>query len=180
MNPLSDMRCVVLALFLLFGLPTASVAGLNVDVLYDDSVDFSSYKTYGWATGPLNDSPEAELVDGRIKRTADAELAKKGLRLATSGEKPDLLITYYGGIEENLLIEGVRYELAPRVVWTGAEPLGVTRRYEVGTLVLDFADAETEKIIWSGVVQAGAKTTRQLRAKVEKAVEKVLKQYPPG
>ena len=168
-----------LALAALVLLASPLVAGLDVEILYDHSADFSAFSTYRWATGPLNETPEAKMVDDRVKRTADAELKDKGLRPADEGEEPDLLITYYGGVDENLLIEGVRYELAPSVVWTGADALDVTRRYEVGTLVLDFADAETEKIVWSGVVQAKAQTTRQLRAKIEKAVQKVLKKYPP-
>ena len=164
---------------LLAALPALLLAGFEIEVLYDDAADFSTFTTYRWATGPLDETPEAKMVDDRIKRSANAELAKKGLQQVGEGETSDLLITYYGGIDENLLIEGVRFELAPHVVWTGADPLGVTRRYEVGTLVLDFADAGTERIVWSGVVQARATTARQLRDKIEKAVQKVLKQYPP-
>ena len=160
-------------------LPANVSAGLDVEVLYDQAADFSTFETYRWVAVPLNDSPEAAMVDERIKTTADAELVKKGLRRIAEGEEADLLVTYYGGIEDNLLIEGVRFELAPHVVWTGADPLGVTHRYEVGTLVIDLAEASTEKIVWSGSVQARASTRRQLRDKVEKAVRKVLKQYPP-
>ncbi len=173
------LRYLPLALALL-ALPMQAFAGLEVEILYDHAADFSRYQTYRWTTGPLDETPEAKLVDERVKRTADAELARKGLRLVEEGEETDLLLTYYGGVDENLLIEGVRFELAPKVVWTGADPQGVTHRYEVGTLVLDFVDAETEKIVWSGVAQAKAQTSRQLRGKIEKAVQKVLKKYPPS
>ena len=169
----------LMPLALALALPASVWAGLDVEVLYDDAADFSAFETYRWVSGPINDTPEARMVDERIKTTADAELAKKGLRHVAEGDLPDLLVTYYGGIDYNLLIEGVRFELAPHVVWTGADALGVTRRYEVGTLIIDLAEASTEKIVWSGVVQAKASTRRQLRNKVEKAVRKVLKQYPP-
>lgn len=179
MKPNAARHALVLLLLLAGALPATLQARFDVDILYDHSADFSTFETYRWVTGPLNETPEAQLVDKRIKTTADAELAKRGLRLVAEGEEADLLLTYYGGTEENLLLEGVRFELAPRVVWTGADPLGVTHRYEVGTLVLDFARADTEKIVWSGVVQTRATTTQQLRGRVEKAVRKVLKQYPP-
>ena len=119
------------------------------------------------------------MVDGRIKNTAKAELEKKGLREAGPGEEPDLLLTYYGGIEDNLQLEGVRYELAPHVVWTGAAPLEATRDFQVGSLILDMADARTEKVVWSGIVTGKAATRSKLREQVEKAIRKVLKQYPP-
>lgn len=173
------LRSLTLAAALL-ALPMLAVAGLEVEILYDHSADFTRFQTYRWTTGPLNETPEAKLIDERVKRTTDAELANKGLQRVEEGEEADLLISYYGGVDENLLIEGVRFELAPRVVWTGADAQDVTHRYEIGTLVLDFADAGTEKIVWSGVVQARAQTSRQLRGKIEKAVKKVLKKYPPS
>lgn len=179
MNPISHRRILAVLLLLAGGAPGTSIAGFKVEVLYDHGADFSAFETYRWVTGPLNETPEAQLVDRHIKQTANAELAERGLRLAAEGDAADLLLTYYGGTEENLLIEGVRFELAPHVVWTGADPRDVTHRYRVGTLVLDFADAETEKIIWSGVVRTRASTVRELRSRVEKAVRRVLKKYPP-
>lgn len=173
------MKSLTLCLLLFAVAATNLHAGIKAEVLYDKQADFSIYKTYRWVTGPVDDSPEGQLIDKKIKLAADAELGKKGLQKVAEGEPADLLITYYGGLDSSLLMEGVRYELAPHVVWTGADPMGVTNRYEAGTLVLDFADSSTEKIVWSGVAQAKAPTPAQLRAKVEKAVKKVLKQYPP-
>ena len=160
-------------------LPAALLAGMKIDVLYDHAADFSSFRTYRWVTTPLNETPEAQLLDKRVKAASDAELAERGLTRVEPDQEADLLATYHVGTEENLLIEGVRFELAPHVVWTGADPVGVTHRYEIGTLVLDFADAGTEKIVWSGLVQARARTLQQLREKVEKAVVKVLREFPP-
>jgi hypothetical protein len=168
----------LLALVLLLG-TVAAHAGLKVDVLYDHKADFSVYRSYRWETGPEDDSPMASMVDGRIKATAKAELEKKGLHEVAPGEEPDLLLTYYGGIEDTLLLEGVRYELAPHVVWTGAAPLEATRDYQVGSLILDMVDAETEQVVWSGVAVARMATRSKLREQVEKAVRKVLKRFPP-
>lgn len=181
MLPISD-RCKSLAIALaLLALLTPAVlsAGFKVDVLYDHAADFTKYTTYRWASGPQDDSAAAKSMDTRIKRAVDAALAAKGMRVAGEGEETDLLITYYGGIEDSLLIEGVRYEIAPQVVWTGAEPMGVTRSYEVGTLVFDFADASSEKVVWSGVVTGKARDAGQLRKNVEKAIVKAMKRYPP-
>jgi hypothetical protein len=176
-------RCKPLATaiaLVVFLLPAVLWAGFKVDVLYDHTAEFSDYSSYRWASGPQDDSPAAKEMDVRIKRAVDAELAAKGMQIAAEGEPTDLLITYYGGIEDSLLIEGVRYEIAPNVVWTGAAPMGVTRSYEVGTLVFDFADASTKKVVWSGVVTGKARDAGELRKNVEKAIVKAMKRYPPN
>lgn len=175
LRPVPSLAALV-GVFLTSGV---ALAGFDVDILYDHNADFSAYETYRWVTRPPDDSPDGRLVDGRIKATVARELADKGLRPAAEGESADLLFTYYGMVGDDLLIEGVRYELAPHVVWTGAAPMEVTRSSRLGTLILDFADAESETIVWSGVVHGRARNTTKLRKKIEPAVEKLLRQYPP-
>ena len=154
-------------------------AGLDVDILYDHDADFSTYRTYRWVTSPPADSPVGRLVDEEIKATVARELADEGLREAAEDEAADLLFTYYGMVEDDVLIEGVRYELAPHVVWTGAAPMDVTRSSRLGTLILDFADAASETVVWSGVVHSRARNTTKLREKIAPALEKLLRRYPP-
>jgi hypothetical protein len=168
------------ALLAALALPVTALAGLDIEILYDHAADFSAYETWRWAAEPVSETPEAVMVHERIRQVSEAELGRKGLRAVGEGETADLLLTYHVRTEDNLVIEGVRYELAPHVVWTGASPLDVTSHYEVGTLVLDLADAASEKIVWSGVVQGRAATVGQLRDQIEKAVRKLLKRYPPG
>lgn len=168
---------LLLALFLLA--PSGGCSGLAVDILYDRNADFSAYQTYRWETSPPQDSAVGQLIDERIKATVATELAPKGLRPAAEGEQPDLLLTYYGWVEDNLRVEGVRYQLAPHVVWTGAAPMEVTRSARAGTLVVDFADAGTETVVWSGVVSGSARDTTALREQIRPAIEKLLRRYPP-
>ena len=175
----NSLRILILVLTLNLGLATAGSAGLKVDVLYDFKADFTAYQTYTWEAGPRDDSPMTSMIDARVKEATEKELAAKGLRPATDSEQPDMLLTYHGGIEDNLLLEGVRYEIAPHVVWTGASAMSATRNYQVGSLILDMADAKTRKVVWSGVVTGKAGNGNQLREKLEKAIKKVLRQYPP-
>lgn len=171
-------RLALLGLLVLLASATAW-AGLEVDILYDHDADFTAYRTYRWVTEAPPENPEGRLVDERIKKTVAAELAPKGLEPAAPGETPDLLLTYTGYVEDDVLIEGVRYELAPHVVWTGAAPMEVTRSSREGTLILDFADAATETVVWSGVVHGRARTTPRLREKIRPAIRKLLREYPP-
>lgn len=179
LRPLSPVRRLLVATVGAIAVPAVVAGGLDVEVLYDHQADFSSFATYRWASAPINETPEARMVHDRLVEVCDAELGKRGLRAVREGETADLLLTYHVHTEDNLIIEGVRYELAPHIVWTGAAPLDVTRHWEVGTLILDLADAASEKIVWSGIVQGRAPTVSQLRDKIDKAVRKLLKQYPP-
>lgn len=168
---------ILLALFLLA--PSRGCSGPAVDILYDRDADFTAYETYRWETSAPEESAVGQLIDQRIKTTVAEELEPKGLRPAAEGESPDLLLSYYGWVEDDLRVEGVRYELAPHVVWTGAAPMEVTRSSRAGTLILDLVDATSRRVVWSGVVSDRARDTTALRDKVEPAVEKLLRRYPP-
>lgn len=173
-----SVRLALLGLLALLA-PGTARAGLEVDILYDHDADFGAYRTYRWVTEAPQENPEGHLVDERIKQTVATELAPKGLEPAAPDETPDLLFTYSGYVEDDLLIEGVRYELAPHVVWTGAAPMEVTRSSREGTLILDFADADTKTVVWSGVVHGRARSTPKLRDKIRPAIRKLLQRYPP-
>jgi hypothetical protein len=172
-------RTFQIVLPLALGLAAALSAGLKVDVLYDAKADFSLYQTYVWETAPRDDSPMATMIDGSIKETTEQELAKKGLRPARDSEEPDLIFTYHAGIEDNLLLEGVRFEIAPHVVWTGADALSATRNYQVGSLIVDMADAKTRKVVWSGVASGKVTPGDKMGDKLGKAIKRVLRRYPP-
>ena len=69
---------------------------------------------------------------------------------------------------------------------TGAAT-GVTRgvseyRYEEGTLILDFMDAKTNKLIWRGAAKAEidrVNTPGKKDKLIAEAVQKILKSFPP-
>src|SRR5262245_55115850 len=70
-----------LALLLLLG--GSAAFAMKVKSKRDENVDFSKFKTYAWKTPGTKGSgtPAAdEFVDGKIRKTTDAELAKRGLR----------------------------------------------------------------------------------------------------
>jgi hypothetical protein len=55
--------------------------------------------------------------------------------------------------------------------------------YQEGTLVLDFIDAESKKLIWRGTAKAyleKEQTPEELDKIVNEAVEKILMNFPPS
>ena len=82
-------------LFLLTGVTSA----LAQDVRYnfDSQANFASFKTYKWVV-LKTDTPMNNIVDGQIKASVNAELAKKGLTESKTDEA-DLFIGYQAAVD---------------------------------------------------------------------------------
>ena len=159
-------------------LPGTLWAGPKAESKHDPKADFSRYHTYVWQLQEERFPPAGTPGDLVIRGSVDRELAAKGLRRVEEGEAADLRITYYAVMEDKLDIEGVDYELNDWLHWsdTGGQSL---RSYQKGTLVIDLVDNASNELVWSGWISDVASTREKLRAKVPKAVRRVLKLYPP-
>jgi Domain of unknown function (DUF4136) len=158
-------------------LSTMAVAQ-SVTYDFDKTADFSKFKTYAWgrSTG-VND----ELNDRRIVSAIDAQMAAKGLVKVAPSEHPDVFVVYHARFETNLEISGFSSGMPYRF---GGLRTGTARveQVAVGDLTVDIIDARTRTIVWRGtaVKDVDAKTSPEKRDKnVNKAVEKLFKNYPP-
>jgi hypothetical protein len=177
--------------FLFVGLFVLSVrASFAQEVHYnfDKDTDFLRFKTYKWVN-----IKEADRVDGitekQIMAAFDAELAKKGLT-RTDSDSADLYLAYQTAIETEKKFHYYQTGWGTGQGWgdgwfygdpdiTTAES---TTTIYVGQLTLDIYEASKKELVWRGVVSK----TLDLKAKpdereknIEKAVEKLLKNYPP-
>lgn len=135
---------------------------------YDSSVDFASLKTYDWLPGQKT-STEFELVLKRFKNEVDAQLQAKGFRKTSSN--PDFQI----GLQGSSRTKTSRFQSSHNY---HSEPF----TYKEGTISLDFFDAKTGDPIWraKGVGEGDGSDTPEQRAKTaNKAVTKMLKNFPP-
>lgn len=152
---------------------TALAQDIHFD--YDRSANFASYRTYQWVDAPSGQASN-QLMDQNIKRAVDSQLMLKGLRPVPSGG--DLRISYQMAVEQEKQFDGFG---------TGPRGLGMQRvstsTIEVGKLVVNFIDSATNQLVWRG---AAAKTLDIKKdpdknfANLQKAVSKMLKNYPPG
>jgi hypothetical protein len=58
----------------------------------------------------------------------------------------------------------------------------VVNQYEVGTLLVDFIDPATKRVIWRGTAQSRVNESRdpeERQALLRAAVERLLAQFPP-
>lgn len=187
------------ALFCVLALGACS----SVTVTSDHApIDFSGLKTYAW----LNENYTAEngksndLVDSRVKRIVDKNMAAKNLRKVdkssadfyvnynvTSQEKTDLKTYnsyngYYPGYSwRNGFDRGRNYSYYDPMYTVPVQEQVLTV-YQQGTLIIDMVDPKTNKLIWRGTggKQLHEGLSQEEREKlVNEVVKRVLQQYPP-
>jgi len=173
--------------FVLFILAAATVAQ---DVRYNfaQDVDFSKFKTYKWVELKGSDQANA-ITQKQIVAAIDAELAKKGLQ-KTDSDNADLYIDTQTAVstEKQFTSYNTGWGYGPG--WGGGwyggmgstTTTGSTSTIYVGQLGLDMYDSAKKDLVWRGVasktLDPKAKPEKQQK-NITKAVEKLLKNYPP-
>jgi hypothetical protein len=148
--------------------------------------DFSKYKTYKWVQVPGAQYPN-QILDGQIKQAIDAQLAMKGLT-RTESDSPDLYAVYQVAVNQekewNAFSTGGNYWGWGG--WGGWGGMGTTTvtssTINVGTLNLDIYDVATKKQVWRGEATKTLKQQKdpqKLKKNLDKAMAKLLKNYPP-
>lgn len=177
--------------FLLFN----SCSSIKVMSDFDESVDFSQYKTYefhGWAKE--SDKLINDYDKRRIQSAFANEFAKRGLKYQPLGGG-DLVVSLFIVIEQRSRTTahtnymgapgyggfyGGLYGYGPGWGWgVGYTTTIDTYEYGVGTLVCDVYDKKEEKLIWEGVANATVDGNSASRDKgIPKAVAAIMATYP--
>jgi hypothetical protein len=155
---------------------------------FDNQADFASFKTYKWVT-IKGATPLSDLADKQIKAAVDAELAKKGLT-KSDADSADLYIGYQAGVgkEKEYTSFDTGWGYGPGWYgggWYGGGggmTTGTTTTIYVGQLALDMYSSKPHTLVWRGAasktLDTEAKPEKQQK-NLAKAVEKMLKNYPP-
>jgi hypothetical protein len=166
--------------FIGFTISCASIYGVQHD--YDKQVNFANLKTYGWMPIPEKANINSLNVE-RVKNAVNAEMKAKGLMMTS--DNPDFLIAEHLGKKDKVQVTDWGYGYGPHGGYWGGYwgPGGVsTYEYEEGSLILDFVDAKSKKMIWRGVAKAqidSADTPEKKEKLINEAVNELLKNYPP-
>jgi hypothetical protein len=166
---------------IVFGALLSSCASLKVTNDYDRQANFSNYKTYSFAPESMN-MQVSDLNKRRILSDIEAELAKKGLTKAESG---DLFVDVRVSAKERK--ESTAYTSGGYGGYRyggGFQTTSVsTQTYLDGTLIISLVDAAKKELVWQG---SGVKTIdqdatpQQREQNLSTAVAAILKNYPPG
>jgi hypothetical protein len=161
---------IALAAALLF----TGCSSVHVESDYDREVDFSKYNSFRWIPhvkgteeNPLMNDP---LIEGHVKSAVNAELAKKGFTKLEEGH-PDFLVAYYFTARNRVDVThhyGYWY------------PHTSVYKYKEGTLIIDIVDRVDRQLIWRGWATDALEDRSRLKDQIDHAIEKLMKQFPPG
>jgi hypothetical protein len=181
---------LVAALAALAALVTGCASGPEVRGDYDRAADFGKYRTYNFLAATGADGTEFKsIAQQMLQQAASREMEARGY---VKSENPDLLINFKGKLEEKTDIQstpapyyGPSYGYRG---WGGA-PFGAygyggtevtTRRYNVGTLVMDVIDREKRQVVYQGGIE-GVVTSKMMQDRqgsIDNAVTAIFAQYP--
>lgn len=180
----SAIRSVLLTLAVIVTAGCASTP--NTFSNADPTVDFSTYKSYGFYNELSTDKKNYESMESNFLKVAVAQqLDRRGLSYSND---PDLMINFYINTKEKIRSRSVPtmggyygYRDPFYDTWGGYG--GYETRidqYTEGTLNIDVVDAKTKKLVWEGAV-AGRVTDaviRNLEKTIDNAVAVIMERFP--
>lgn len=152
-------------IFGLLALAGGMVSGQTVTSTYDEDYRLSRLNTYTFdpEKRSISDPLAADtLTEKKIKDALDDEMQSNGLHPPADGVSPDFLVAFHVAIRDK-----------------ASEPGG--KDYVQGSLIVDFYDAETRKLVWRGIAtgMAGREAVdlKLVEGQVEKAAKSLLEQF---
>lgn len=168
------MRFVRALFFACSLLLASSVVAQKIDVQFDQSIDFTHYKTFAIRGGQLNakdPSLNSDLVRKRIEGDIESALTAKGL--TKSMGRAELNVRYRLGEQRKAEVE--RYPAG----WYGRRTRVVRTPYAEGTLVLDLHDAAAKSLVWRAIASQERGSASDISKKLDDMVRKSFDRYPP-
>ncbi|MBM7072134.1 DUF4136 domain-containing protein [Shewanella sp. 202IG2-18] len=157
---------------------------------YDPQVNFNQYKTYAWVHKKTGD--EGYQLDGlmekRIHNAVENQMMTKGIK-KVANTSAELLVNYITKTDKKIDVDtfhtnyGYYPNSYPNWWWGGSTQTQTSvREYEVSTLLVDFVDAKTKKLIWRGAIKDTVKKNKTPQQKTEiinQKISKLLANFPP-
>jgi hypothetical protein len=166
----------------------AACSTVSVTTDYDRSAPFKQYKTYALAPPARGEtlSPSSEAA---LRDTLRVEMAKKGIVEKTSG-KPDIAVARHVFLQDKVSVQQytdwgydrpgyMPYRYGYYGTWAGAPQTYVdVTEYTQGTLILDFVDAQTHKLVFRGKGSAVVAGPDANAGKIREAVTRIVADFP--
>ncbi len=169
-HPLQGLALLILALVAAQG-----AHAQKITMEFDQSIDFSRYKTFAIRDGQLssgNPALNSPLIKKQIEADIQNNLTAKGLTLITSGPA-DLNVRYTFGAARKTEIE------AYPAGWYGFGTRYVRVPYAEGTLVIDLRDPTTRSLVWRAIAAEDKSDATKIQGKIDNMVKKSIEKYPP-
>ncbi|MEQ9591951.1 MAG: DUF4136 domain-containing protein [Cyclobacteriaceae bacterium] len=158
-----------------------SSCAVKVHSAYDESVDFTKYKTFCWLngceftfTGP--DYLQDEEIREKIKEAIVAELESKGF--VNDENNPDLLVDFHISVENETSV--IYHHRDDDQYYYQQFPEEEIINYLKGTIVIDIVDKAESKMVWRSESIGYMDVHPDLTDKnIRKGIASTLKDFPP-
>ena len=146
-------------------------------------VDFAQYHTYTWGEPDALPTGDPRLdsnpfFEDHFEGAVEQQLARSGF--GRVDDSPDLIVHYHANITQRLEVHGVDTTYGPCRDADDCQPRA--SEYDSGTLVLDFMDARTNKVVWRGWAQANVTNVindqDRLERHIDDAVREMFERFP--
>ncbi|HXI25501.1 MAG TPA: DUF4136 domain-containing protein [Pyrinomonadaceae bacterium] len=189
---LSSKLLVMLAATSMLLLWCVSASAQDVKYNFLPGTDFSKYKTYKWVRIPKVEYPN-QILDGQIMQSIDAQLGLKGLT-KTEGESADLYVCYQAAVNQEKQWNSYSTDMGGGWGygrwggWGGGYGGGMStttttsETINIGTINLDMYDVAAKNQVWRGAASktlGSGKNPEKVQKNLDKAMAKMLKNYPP-
>ena len=178
MKPLSKSQYCLTSLVILCTLASCSTTpSVTVKTDYDHSATFGKYHTYAVDAAPAGLSATGNAA---LQSALRSSLAGRGFTEA--GRNADLYIVATVFTKEKLHsmpVAGYSYYPSMYGRYMGGWAMHTeVQQYTEGSLVLDFVDRRTRKLVFRGLGQAAVGGSERNAAAIQEAVTKIVAAYP--
>ena len=165
-------------------------SSVTVTTDQDPSVSFSKYKTYTLAR-PAQGQTLSPGSEAALRDALRTQFATKGITEAPSG-RGDLAIVRHVFLKDKVSVQqfvdwgygyggGMPYGYGRYGMWAGApRTFTSVNQYTEGTMVLDFVDTSTSKLVFRSTGTAIVGKPEGNARSIQKAVEKTVAKFPAG
>lgn len=185
------MRTRAIQLVLALMLATGGCSQVFVQSDFDPSANFTALRTYAWFAAEQPKSGDVRvdnpLLDARVRAAVETALNSRGYMKTDAN--PDFFLIYHAAVSREIEVTTTSTPIYPPALYGWhyvAPPVWVERKvpyvYDKGSLIVDVIDANNEKLMWRGSIQAELDkyaTPQERGTRLDAAVKKMMAQFPP-
>ena len=153
---------------------SAGLFAQKVTSEFDDTIDFSKYKTFAVREGQIETTAPAlnsDLTKKRVHTAIERALTAKGLTKAEGASDVNVFFTL--GTRD--VIDRQEVPGGPRGLGTRVERVPAVR----GNLVIGIRDPSTRSLVWRGIASDDKANPVDISKKLDDWVKKIVDKYPP-
>ena len=145
---------------------------------YDQRVDFVQYKTYSLRVDDLKIN---DIDKSRVLSELERQLENKGLQKSSNSDLIVNVKANHKTVRDNYITPSIGFGGWGNWIGWG---LGLSNTYSYeynrGSLIFDFIDAKTEKLVWQGIGSGlNVDSPKSKKKQIPEIIAEMLKNYPP-